>query len=440
MTNTRIYEKLQDFIRGNGRLCVVKAPPGSGKSFNLLESLEAPLLDKRRVAIAAQTNNQVDDLCMRFCQRFPKEKIVRFSSSSYEKPDTMPDNVIVVQKPRDLPDDAVIVVSTVAKFCLTDTKQPFDVLYIDEAWQMTWADFLAMRDVSDRYIMIGDPGQIPPTVTIEVDRWEVSPVAPHIPAPDVVIENPDLRALATVLELDTCRRLPADSVELVNNFYDFFFDAFAQPGERFLRPRKPVDVKNKIDSAIVKLENNSTIIYTHPTGDNGVPLETDTEIAQVVANIVSRLLELECEVSTEAGQKTAPRLLMPADIGVVSTHNLMNAAIENCLAADLVKDGAIRVTTPERWQGLERPVMIAVHPLSGVQIPSAFDLETGRLCVMASRHQAACIFVTRDHVGETLKTHLPPADQALGRGDVVGKGHAQHSAFWQYHEKRDLIV
>lgn len=440
MTQLPMYEKLQAFIRGDGRLCVVKAPPGSGKSFNLLESLQAALDDGLRIAIAAQTNNQVDDLCQRFCERFPHENIVRFSSGSYEKPVAMSDHVVIIQKSRDLPTESSIVVSTVAKFCLTEIKEPFDVLFIDEAWQMTWADFLAVRDVSDRYVMIGDPGQIPPTVTIEVDRWEVSPVAPHVPAPDVVIENPDLRAIATVLELETCRRLPADSVQLVNNFYDFFFDSFAQPGERFLRPTAPTSPDNRIDTALLLLEKNSTIIYTHPTGEGGVPLETDMEIAEVVANLVHRMLELKCEVSTRVEETRSPRTLRPADIGIVSTHNLMNAAIESALPSALLGADGIRVTTPERWQGLERPVMIAVHPLSSVQTPSAFDLETGRLCVMASRHQSACIFVTRDHVGRTLHTHLPPADQALGRGDIVGKGHAQHSAFWSYHEKRNLIV
>jgi hypothetical protein len=118
----------------------------------------------------------------------------------------------------------------------------------------------------------------------------------------------------------------------------------------------------------------------------------------------------------------------------------MNSAIGSCLPTALTGEHGIRVTTPERWQGLERAVMIAVHPLSGVQTPSAFDLETGRLCVMASRHQSACIFITRDHVGDTLNSHLPAADQALGRGDTIGRGHAQHTAFWQYHEKRNLIV
>jgi|LakMenE18May11ns_1017448.scaffolds.fasta_scaffold9875661_1 hypothetical protein len=435
-----IYEQLREFVKGDGRICVVKAPPGSGKSFNLLEALEEALKSERRIAIAAQTNNQIDDLCRRFCDRFPGTTIIRFSSEAYTKPADIPDEVVIITNKKFLPDGASIIIGTVAKLGLVEIVEPYDVLFIDEAWQMTWADFLTLRDVSDRYIMIGDPGQIPPTVTITVDRWEVSPVAPHTPAPEVVLENEDLRAVTTVLELDTCRRLPADSVELVNNFYDFFFDAFAQPGERFLHLTKKPDPKNRIDSALLQLGDHSTVIYTHPTGVDGVPVETDTELAKVVVEVALRLLDQKCVVSTSAEETKNPRALKASDIGIVSTHNLMNTAIQAALPAQLVGEHAIRVTTPERWQGLERAVMIAVHPLSGVQIPSAFDLETGRLCVMASRHKSACIFVTRDHVGVTLNSHLPNADQALGRGDIVGRGHAQHTAFWRYHEERNLIV
>ncbi len=434
-----VYKELRTFIKGGDHICVVKAPPGSGKSYNLLEALEEALKSERRIAIAAQTNNQVDDLCERFCDRFPKASIIRFSSASYEKPGDMSDRVNIVTNKKMLPTGASIVIGTVAKLGLTEINDPYDVLFIDEAWQMTWADFLTLRDVSDRYIMIGDPGQIPPTVTISVDRWEVSPVAPHTPAPDVVLQNEDLRAVTTILELDTCRRLPEDSVELVRNFYDFFFDSFAKAGERFLRPTKKTS-NDRVDQALLRLTDNSTVIYTHPTGADGVPVETDLELAAVVAGIAKRLLELKCEASTSKDEMNAPRALKPSDIGIVSTHNLMNTAIQAVLPPELVGDHAIRVTTPERWQGLERAVMIAVHPLSGVQIPSAFDLETGRLCVMASRHKSACIFVTRDHVGTTLDSHLPSADQALGRGDIIGRGHAQHTAFWKYHEERGLIV
>ena len=90
----------------------------------------------------------------------------------------------------------------------------------------------------------------------------------------------------------------------------------------------------------------------------------------------------------------------------------------------------VSVDTPERWQGLQRPIMIVVHPLSSVIDPSDFDLETGRLCVMASRHQVALIIITRDHVGSTLAGFIPEASQAPGQPDSVGRGHAAHHKFW----------
>ena len=75
--------------------------------------------------------------------------------------------------------------------------------------------------------------------------------------------------------------------------------------------------------------------------------------------------------------------------------------------------------------------MIVVHPLSGVVVPSAFDLETGRLCVMISRHRSALIVVSRDHIQETLETHIPTAEQPVGRPDVTGRGHQANLAFWE---------
>lgn len=91
----------------------------------------------------------------------------------------------------------------------------------------------------------------------------------------------------------------------------------------------------------------------------------------------------------------------------------------------------VPVDTPERWQGLEHKVMLAVHPLSGVTEPRAFDLSTGRLCVTTSRHRVGLVVVSREHVGATLEGYLPVADQAVSRPDVTGRGHAQHLAAWR---------
>ena len=84
--------------------------------------------------------------------------------------------------------------------------------------------------------------------------------------------------------------------------------------------------------------------------------------------------------------------------------------------------------------------MIAVHPLSATTTPSAFDLATGRLCVMASRHKASLVVVSRGHVAETLADNLPEATQAPSRPDDVGRGHAGHKGFWETIERRGHSV
>jgi hypothetical protein len=443
-----VVTALRSFVAGTGAIAVVKAPPGSGKTYTLVESLAAGITARRRVVIAAQTNNQVDEICERIAQRYPRQTVVRFSSSGYQRPDDIDERVLFIDKKASIPDGPIVMVATVAKLALSKFDGDFDILLVDEAWQMAWADFLPMRHVADRYVFIGDPGQIPPTVAIDVDRWEASAHPPHQATPTLILDNPALAGLRTELQLPTCRRLPYDSVRLVNGFYDFEFDSDAKPGERFIRPTRMVKAVGPaaegVDLALESMWStrhpSTTAVIQMPTPEGGLPVGTDVELARFTAAVVARLLERRCEVSTEADEKDAPRPLRPADIGVVSTHNLMNTAIQNELRALSPKFASIRVTTPERWQGLEKPVMVSVHPLSGVMSPSAFDLETGRLCVMASRHQSACFFVTRDHVSATLDDHLPLADQALGCHDAVGKGHALHRSFLDHHRERNLIV
>ena len=142
-----------------------------------------------------------------------------------------------------------------------------------------------------------------------------------------------------------------------------------------------------------------------------------------------------------AGDGERASNLVPGDIGIAATPRAMNSALHRALPAGL-RDPAngIRVNTPERWQGLERKVMIVVHPLAGVARPSAFDLETGRLCVMASRHSCGLIVVSRDHVAATLEGYFPAAEQAVGRPDASGRGHLRNLTFWRTLAERDAVI
>ena len=74
----------------------------------------------------------------------------------------------------------------------------------------------------------------------------------------------------------------------------------------------------------------------------------------------------------------------------------------------------IRVDTANRLQGAEFAVTIVVHPLSGRRDATAFHLEAGRLCVLASRHRHACIVVARAGIADLLDAH--PSDEPIHLG------------------------
>jgi hypothetical protein len=417
--------ELTAYLAAGGQLAVVKAPPGSGKTHTLIEVLAALVQQGRRIAVAAQTNSQADDICRRFATSHATCPVARFSSSALRAPEDFPSRVRWVTKTADLSTGPGVTVATTAKWSLTDIATSYDLLAIDEAWQMGWADLMQCATVSGRFLMIGDPGQIPPVVTIDVRRWETSPRAPHLPAPDVVLGETELESIRFVGSLPACRRLPNESVPFVRPFYDFDFAAYVPMGARGL-------VLPAGHAWHEPLGSGRPLALTVQTPTHGPPIEVDPEIASSAGNVVRELLDAGVTVRANG----APRALTPTDIGVISSHRVMNAAIVSALGP---LANRVRVDTPERWQGLERPVMLAVHPLSGVTDASAFDLETGRLCVMASRHQASLIVLTRDHVGETLRNYVPSADQSPGRPDVVGRGHDAHLRFWAQLEDADSV-
>ena len=410
-------------------LVLLKAPPGSGKTYVLVRAAALAKHRGLRVAVATQTNSQADDLCRRLGEAFPAADTHRFASSSYDSGDLGP-AVTVIHAACELPMDSAVVVATTAKWASTKNVPAFDTLLIDEAWQMPWADFMLLAPVAERFVLVGDPGQIEPTVTIPVPRWETSPRAPHRAAPAVILSDDGIPRV--VRELPVSTRLPHDTVALVKTFYDFHFDAWSAPGERRLDANAVKKRVAGVDDAIELLGTGSLSLLTLPTPDEAAP-DDDRELAATAASVARRLLERGA-VAVMNGERTA---LTADDIGMVATHRAMNTRLVEALG-DLA--GRVRVDTPERWQGLERKVMVAVHPLSGVASPSGFDLSTGRLCVMASRHEVGMVVVSRDHVGETLAACVTVADQAPCAEDANGRGHAQHTAVWQWFERNGRVA
>jgi hypothetical protein len=420
---TEVLAAVLEHVEAQDPLLVLKAPPGSGKTFVTLRAVALAHHRGLSVAVATQTNAQADDFCQRLSADFPRIPAIRFASSGTTERSLGP-RVSWVKATRDLPSEPSVAVATSAKWAASELQQPFDYLFVDEAWQMSWADFMLMSRVAPRFVLVGDPGQIAPVVSIDVARWQTSRRPPHLPAPTVILRDPTLPVRALSLPVTT--RLPYDTAQLLQPFYDFPFDSWAREGERHLVVAGAQPGQGGgADGAIDLLTTGSVALLTLSTPVSGPPLEEDREVAVAAAQVVKRLLQRGASVVTEEGEDP----LLAVDIGIAASHRVMNTRILDALG-DLA--GTVRVDTPERWQGLERKVMVVVHPLSGVTEPSSFDLATGRLCVMASRHQVGLVLVSRDHLGETLEDYLPFADQAVGLPDEAGRGHAQNWAVWEW--------
>ena len=131
------------------------------------------------------------------------------------------------------------------------------------------------------------------------------------------------------------------------------------------------------------------------------------------------------DAGTEVTFDGESKRLEPTDIGIVATHRVMNTELRLALAAGLRTQ--VRVDTAERWQGLERRFMVAVHPLSGCVSPSEFDLGTGRLCVMTSRHQCGLLAGIEARQSEVPRAlGLRPGPKGLRHRVPAGEG--VHSA------------
>jgi hypothetical protein len=131
-----------------------------------------------------------------------------------------------------------------------------------------------------------------------------------------------------------------------------------------------------------------------------------------VATVVRRLLDRGGAATSE---RSHPSPLTADRIAVGTAHRDQAAAVRAALAELGAAD--VTVDTANRLQGMEFDVTVILHPLSGRPDATAFHLETGRLCVLASRHRHACIVVCRAGVTDLLDDY--PSTEPVQLGTLV---------------------
>jgi len=386
---------------------IVDAPPGAGKTW-IVEGYAIQEVARfgGRAVIATQTNEQASNIVLRLRKRFPRWPVTLFVREDLPVASELEDDpgVVVARRSYDIPDGPCIVVANAVRLSWMDTGQsaPFTVLVVDEAYQLPDHRFHQIAGLAERLVLIGDPGQIAPVVSCNIDRWQSEATGPHIACPKALLaRHPEVPRIA----LPVSRRLPTDTVAVVQPaFYRRLpFTALSAPGDR--RLRTTVGGIMPIDRAIDQVASGMSMVQVElPALLTGT---VDEELAMVMVRIIDRLMQRGARVYDDGDEWE----LSPGMIGVVCAHAIQVNAIVERLPTEL-RD--VKVETADRFQGLERAVMLVYHPLSGRSDIDAFHADAGRLCVMLSRHRVACFVVTRGGLAATLRRYAPTGGRPLG--------------------------
>lgn len=406
---------------GKNQAVIAEAPPGAGKS-TLTASVAKALVDldkKLRLAIVTQTNEQADDLVSSLVRAHPKLAVARMTGTdggSAAMGALAEQGSIAMGSQCDGPELASqrVIVSTARKWQYErsrlqerDSALRFPFALIDEAYQMRSDMLLGIAGLYDTLFCVGDPGQLDPFTVIDDALWKGLPYSPSRTALGTLRAfHPTLAPL----RLPTSWRLPPSAAGVVSAaFYPFnAFEAGTAFGARHLELGRA-----KAKPPVSSLPLDPILEHAAKTGWAYVELperftaRTDQEVAKTIADLANRLVARGGTLVDERNPKGAP--LRSARIAIIAAHNDQVTAVRYALRQAGVDPDSVVVSTANKIQGREYDVVVVWHPLAGRRDATAFHLESGRMCVMLSRHRHACIVVNRAGTMRLLE-EFPDAD------------------------------
>lgn len=305
---------------------VVNSPPGAGKT-ELIVTTVAHLVrnSDHSIVIATPTRAQAIAITTRLLAQVPVNHI----TSQIKDPAVPKELSSTTGK------SGRVIVRTVAS-CAALPPQ-CDLMVVDEAYQATYADLAQASPTAAQVLLVGDPGQIGPVITIPTGFWRSMTHPPSDRAPEVVATLSG----AIVHNLDKSWRLGEHTVKVIAPLYEF---PFASGGVQ----------RDRLGLAEIEAVELPELTEADDT-------TTMTVIAERVAHLRSLTESVACVVA----------------------RNSQATAIKAILAGAGVTD--VMVGTADKLQGGQWTAVVALDPIAGSRA-SDHSLSPGRLCVMLSRH------------------------------------------------------
>jgi hypothetical protein len=311
---------------------VVDSPPGAGKT-QLVVDVAAQLSARTdmKILVCAFTRAQVLSLYDRLHEEIGENVGLMMSNSGRDHSDGV---------------NPAVVVRTLSGARRANDAGDFDLMIVDEAYQATYASVTQARRGIPQMLMVGDPGQIGPVVTIDTSFWRTGN-GPFLPAPTAMFVKETPR-----FSLPTTYRLGPVSANVVAPLYKFRFESAN-------KERTPViydgDPLNEVETIQVPNAETPDDLYALTT----------------VAN--------RCKELSKSGSVAA----------IVSRNS------QATILTAMLHGYQVKIGTADRLQGGEWTSVVALDPMMG-EDTSDHAQSLGRLCVMASRHTTHLTWVHDD--------------------------------------------
>ena len=417
---------------------LLKAAAGAGKSHALkrlvVDALNHPRCD--RVAVTAFQNRQLWPLATGLGQMLGRDSVCLFVAADVatELPQDVWNAVNVATTAAQIPTTCPVVIATSHKFgamgertrlmnhlgpasLLADgSDAPFDVLLVDEAWQLPHHRFDTVRTLAPVVVGVGDVGQLPP-LEIGTNPWRGDPgYNPYRAWPTAVEDDPGTWSV----ELPAVWRPPAAALPLWRAFYPEWgaLDCVAAPEDRGVTLGEMGDLAAAVWSQVAT--GVPTLLEV-----NGLPAaeaaDVDLPLVTVAEGLLDALFKAGFALTAARYDESGSPIGQSTNAvpGCATADPLVVILATRNQAVDDATDAVVRLSekhglaesdllasTVDKWQGQTNGITVAIHPLSGAAKLDEFNSAFGRLAVACTRATHGLLVLSRPGL-DRLLTEAP---------------------------------
>jgi predicted RecB family nuclease len=352
----------------------IQGPPGSGKTFTGARMILELVRNGKRVGVTAVSHKVISHLLEELCDAAEESKVklrcvqrvkeVDDGSGCQHRLVTLAgDNPQVLAALRDR--TAAVAAGTAWLWSREEMSDSVDVLFVDEAGQMSLANLLAMSQAAKSLVLLGDPQQL-----------DQPQKGLHPPGAEVSALSHLLNGRATIgddqgIFLAETRRLHPDVCAFTSEvFYDGRLMARPENGKQRLNANGQMD---------------GTGLRFVPVQHSGNQSESPEE-ADAIRDLVEELLECK---ATWTDKESKTNLLGLDDILIVAPYNAQVALLTERLP------GA-RIGTVDKFQGQQAPVVVySMTTSTPDDAPRGMEFlySSHRLNVATSRARCVAVMV-----------------------------------------------